>query len=97
MSATNYYVYYRVNPAKVEELRRAIVALFEAIARECGVQGRWLRRRDDPTTYMEVYEGIPDAAQFSARLASEIERLGFGRLLESGSTRHAEAFVAAED
>jgi len=26
------------------------------IERECGVRGRWMQRRDDATTYMEVYE-----------------------------------------
>ena len=97
MSATSYYVYYRVDPAKLAELRRAVTTLFEVIANECGTQGRWMRRRDDPTTYMEVYEGVGDGAKFEARLAAELERLGFARWLEKGSTRHVEAFVAAED
>jgi len=96
MSTSNYYVYYRVDPAKLDDLRRAVATLFESMARECGVQGRWMRRRDDPATYMEVYEGVSDAARFESHLPAEVERLGFTRWLERGSTRHTEAFVAAE-
>jgi hypothetical protein len=96
MSVTNYYVYYRVDPAKLVELRRAVMALFEVMAREFAVQGRWMRRRDDPTTYMEAYEGVSDAAKFESRLPEEAERLGFARWLERGSARHTESFVAAE-
>jgi hypothetical protein len=96
MSASNYYVYYRIDPARLEELRRSVATLFESIARDCGVQGRWMRRRDDPSTYMEVYEGVADAALFESRLLAEVDRLGFARSLEKGSTRHVECFVAAE-
>ena len=67
----NYYVYYKVDPERLPELRAARRALFRVIERECGVRGRWMRRRDDPTTYMEVYEGVKDTAQFEALLERE--------------------------
>jgi quinol monooxygenase YgiN len=60
----NYYVYYKVTPEQAAELRQAIGELFRKVHAECGVQGRWMRRRDDPATYMEVYEGVKDAAAF---------------------------------
>lgn len=60
----NYYVYYKVDPVRLDEVRAAVEGLFAAVERECGVRGRWMRRRDDPATYMEVYEGVADEAAF---------------------------------
>ena len=79
---TNYYVYYRVDPAQLEELRVAIERLFRSIERETGVRGRWMHRRDDPTTYMEVYEGVPDEKAFDAVLEREAAGLGVARKVE---------------
>ena len=78
----NYYVYYRVDPQRLAELRAAVEALFAAVERQCGVRGRWLHRRDDPTTYMEVYEGVADAAAFEALLEREGAGLGVQRRIE---------------
>jgi len=57
-------------------------ALFDRVERQCGVRGRWMRRRDDPTTYMEVYEGVKDEAAFEALLEGEGAKLGVPRRLE---------------
>ena len=78
----NYYVYYRLDPARVESSRAAVQSIFEAIERSLGVRGRWMRRRDDGTTFMEVYEGVQDAAAFEALLAAEGARLGVERKVE---------------
>jgi Domain of unknown function (DUF4936) len=83
----NYYVYYKVDPQRLAELRSQVESLFALIERECGVRGRWMHRRDDPTTYMEVYEGIDDAAAFEALL----ERAGAGL----GVQRRVERFICA--
>jgi hypothetical protein len=63
-------------------VRAGIERLFAAIERECGVRGRWMHRRDDPTTYMEVYEDVKDAARFEAVLAREGDKLGVQRRTE---------------
>ncbi|TMH85394.1 MAG: DUF4936 family protein [Betaproteobacteria bacterium] len=78
----NYYVYYKLDPERLGELRPAIEALFKAVEREFGVRGRWMRRRDDPATYMEVYEGIADEAAFEAMLGREGAKLGLPRKVE---------------
>jgi hypothetical protein len=47
-----------------------------------------MHRRDDPTTYMEVYEGVKNEAAFDAVLEREGAKLGLARRVER--------FIAAE-
>ncbi len=77
-----YYVYYKVDAARLEEVRRAVQAMFDVLERECGVRGRWMRRRDDAATYMEVYEGVRDDARFEALVEREGAKLGLQRRVE---------------
>lgn len=79
---TNYYVYYRVDPARLGTLRTEIETLFDTVRKETGVSGRWMRRRDDASTYMEVYEGVRDDRAFEALLEREAAMLGLERKLE---------------
>jgi uncharacterized protein DUF4936 len=78
----HYYVYYKLPPERFPELRGMVESLFQEIERQCGVRGRWMRRRDDPTTYMEVYEEVKDATAFEALLEREGAKLGVARKLE---------------
>ena len=79
---TNYYVYYRVDPARLHELRAGVEELFRVIERKTGICGKWMHRCDDPTTYMEVYEGVKDTAKFEAVLSRESAGLGLQRRTE---------------
>jgi len=71
-----------VDLARVAELRATVERLFAVLERECGVRGRWMHRRDDATTYMEVYEGVKNDAAFQAVLEREGAKLGVPRKLE---------------
>lgn len=95
MTRASLYVYYRVDPARHGELRDAVRALFAAASAH-GAHGRWMRRRDDPSTYMEVYADVGDVDALVAFIRQECERTGFARLLGDGGTRHDEIFVDAE-
>ncbi|HTP63267.1 MAG TPA: DUF4936 family protein [Burkholderiales bacterium] len=79
---TNYYVYYRVDAARADALRIEIHELLEKIQEQSGIRGRWMRRRDDPLTFMEVYEGVKDEAAFEALLEHESAKLGLQRKTE---------------
>ena len=79
---THYYVYYKVALADRTRVRAAVQDLFAAIEKRCGVRGRWMRRRDDPSTCMEVYEDVPDTAAFEALLEREGAKLGVQRTIE---------------
>ena len=84
---TSYYVYYRVEASRLPALRQAVERLFDTIEGATGVRGRWLRRRDEPTTYMEVYENVPEDRVFEALLEREAAGLAL--------RRHVERFVCA--
>ena len=68
--------------ARLGELRAHVERLFAAVERECGVRGRWMHRRDDPATYMEVYEDVKDEKRFEAVLERESARMGVQRRVE---------------
>ncbi|MGE5638917.1 MAG: DUF4936 family protein [Clostridia bacterium] len=78
----NYYVYYKLSEAQVRALSASVEKLFEKVRQKTGVQGRWIRRRDDPSTYMEVYEGVKDQAGFEALLEQESRGFGVERRVE---------------
>ena len=84
---TSYYIYYRVQADRVASLQDEVRNLFRVVEAATGVRGRWLRRRDEPATYMEVYEDVRDEEVFEALLGRESAKLGL--------ERHVERFVCA--
>jgi len=78
----NYYVYYKVSAAQLEQVRPRVQDLFRRTKLDFGVTGRWMRRRDDPTTYMEVYEDVGDEAAFEMLLEREAAKFGVPRKVE---------------
>ncbi|MGE0873959.1 MAG: DUF4936 family protein [Burkholderiales bacterium] len=92
---TNYYVYYKADLSRGDALQRVVAELFDAVKKETGLAGRWMRRRDDAATYMEVFEGVRDEAAFEELLAREATRLEFTQYLQPGGTRRVERFICA--
>jgi hypothetical protein len=78
----NYYVYYKVDQVRLAALRALVHELFQEIEKQTGVRGRWMHRRDDPLTYMEVYEDVKDEKAFEALLEREGAKLGVPRKVE---------------
>lgn len=89
----NYYVYYKLSPDGVGAARQAVRSVFGAVEKAFGVRGRWLRRRDDPSTYMEVYEGVQDEAAFEALIEREGARFGVPRVVEAFRNEPAENHI----
>ena len=89
------YVYYRVPQQTSAAVRAAVGRILEAVAALAGVRGRLLRRRDQPDTWMEVYEGIRDDAAFDRVLEAAVAGSGFAEA-SAGAARHAERFVPLE-
>ena len=87
-----YYIYYRVAAEQSQRARTVIASLQEDVRERTGIRGRLLHRRDDPATWMEIYEGISDEQAFSASLCAAVDRCGFSGVLASGSRRVTEVF-----
>ena len=87
----NYYIYYRVK-ADSAEWRANLRAMQSALARECGVEGELLRKTDEPVTWMEVYEGVRDAALFEAAMTRLLREYRVEENLSPGTLRHTERF-----
>ncbi len=89
------YTYYRINPQHRDALRAAVNGLFAAAARAYGVQGRWMQRKDDPDTFLEIYAEVENVDALASFLRRECQRSGFSGLLADGGARHEEIFVDA--
>jgi len=89
----SYYIYYRVPAENAARARAAVGAMQRELSEIAGIGGRLLRRRDDQTTWMEIYENVADAERFEAELGGLVERHGFAALLAPGSARKREVFL----
>ena len=87
---SSYYIYYRVPDEDAARVRGVVEELQRILAARTGVAGRLLCRQDDPQTWMEIYENVPDAEGFELLLQEELQRLGLDAL--PGSPRHTEIF-----
>jgi hypothetical protein len=87
------YVYFKTAPGA--DVAPPVRRMQAELAQLSGIQGRLMRRRDDASTWMEVYEGLADPERFEAMLADAVARHGLDALLRPGERRHAERFVDA--
>lgn len=92
MRSLNYYIYYRVPAGNAARALEAVGALQRELSEVTGIGGRLLRRRDDETTWMEIYDSVPDGTRFESKLAELVERHGILALLAPGSSRKQEIF-----
>lgn len=86
------YVYYRVDPAQARLAAERIDALLHRMAAHCSRPPRRMRRCDDPETWMEVYEGIADAAAFFAALRTAVQAIDCAAFMRG--ERRSECFSA---
>ena len=86
----SYYIYYRVaQPAQARTLVRDIQS---ALKSRTGIDARLLRKRDDPSTWMEIYEGVGDIDAFEQCLAAAVQATNFAAVLVTDGVRHMECF-----
>ncbi|HLW04197.1 MAG TPA: DUF4936 family protein [Azoarcus sp.] len=93
--AVDFYVYYRVHHADLEEAFERVHAMLADLEMQTGIRGRLMRRRDDDTTLMEVYPGVIDLETFERLLEEALDTHRIGELLAEGSGRHLERFICA--
>ncbi|MEO8202881.1 MAG: DUF4936 family protein [Betaproteobacteria bacterium] len=88
----HYYVYYKCDPRRMDELRPAVERLFQSVRAATGIAGQWQQRRDDATTFMEVYLDVPQTETFEPALEAAVAGSGFANL---GVQRVTEVFRCA--
>lgn len=88
----NYYIYYRVrdDDADTETQVRAMQA---RLACRSGVVGRLMKRRDDPRTWMEIYENVADDNAFEQQLARAVSEFEVEMFLAGDGRRVVECFT----
>ncbi len=92
MNTLHYYVYYKLDPARNAELRGVVEGIMQRVHAATGIRGEWQRRRDDPSTFMEIYSNVANADAFERALAVALGEAGFARL---GAQRVTEIFQCA--
>ncbi len=89
----NYYIYYRVAPSEATRVHAVVDAVQSALYRDTGVRGRLLRRDDDLSTWMEIYEDVADPREFELVLDRLLAERDFDGCVASDSRRHTERFT----
>jgi hypothetical protein len=87
------YVYYRIDPAHASVAAARVDALLGALAAHCRQPPRRLQRCDDPSTWMETYQGIADFAAFAAALGAAVQTYDCAAF--TLGERHLECFSRA--
>ena len=90
--AYSYYIYYKVVPAQAQSCETRVLELFSALKQSTSIAGRLLKKRSEPTLWMEVYENVRDDAKFELELAQAVAQLKLAECLQEGSTRRVECF-----
>ena len=94
MTPSHFYIWYPVRIGLEADLARTLYNLQSDVAERTGVAGRFLRKADDPWTWMEIYENVRDAGAFARVLEEAVERHGLARFVDDGGHRHPERFVS---
>lgn len=88
----SYYIYYRVAADRAPACAACVEALFSAVRRDAGIEGRLLTKRGEPLLWMEVYENIDDPPAFERALERASADSGIQQCLCADTARHVECF-----
>lgn len=91
--AWSYYIYYRVDAGQTAACGTAVQNLLAAVRAATGIQGRVLKKRNEPLLWMEIYEHVADESGFEWALAEAVAGSGINALLQAGNARHTECFA----
>ncbi len=89
----HYYIYYRVKDDDAAETETHIRAMQARLACRSSINGRLLKRRDDPSTWMEIYENVADSNNFEHQLARAVSEFDVDMFLTGDGRRVTECFV----
>lgn len=90
----HYYIYYRVSEKDADEAELLIRSMQARLACRSGVNGRLLKKRDEPGLWMEVYENVTDPQSFERLLKQAVDE--FDIALFADSPRRQECFTGEQ-
>lgn len=88
----HFYIYYRIRPEAAAAAHASVSQLTREVEKRTGVLGRLVRRMDDPTLWMEVYQNVADAEVFETALDAAARSSGVGSHLAADGARKTERF-----
>lgn len=86
----NVYVYYRLDPHRVNDAETQIRALMASMCCRCAVTALLLKKRGEPLLWMESYTGVEDPDAFGRELARAVDEHNVGVFTDA--ERHLECF-----
>ncbi len=90
----HYYIYYRVSEKEAVEAETLVRSMMARLGCRSGVTGRLLKKLDEPSLWMEVYEGVVDPQRFERLLNQAVDEFDVGMLIDG--MRHTECFTGEE-
>jgi len=91
-----YFIYYKVDLAQAAEAAASVNAALADIERTAGIRGRLMRRTDEPSTWMEVYDSVSSPETLERAIEAAVKEHALERFLKSGTRRMFEKFQPLE-
>ncbi|MFN3715441.1 MAG: DUF4936 family protein [Thiobacillus sp.] len=88
------YVYYRIRPDRTADALARASAQMRAMRAFCTLPPRIMQRCNDPSTWMEIYEGIADWTAFASAFDRATAESGLASCL--AGERHLECFLSRD-
>jgi len=88
----HFYVYYRIRSDAAAGAHASVARLSREVEQRTGVLGHLVRRMDDPTLWMEVYQNVADATAFAVVLNEAARNAGIAAHLAEDGARKTERF-----
>ncbi len=87
----HYYIYYRVAEHNADEAELLIRSMQARLACRSGINGRLLKKRDEPGLWMEIYEKVADPQAFERLLSQAVDEFDIALFMDGA--RHQECFI----
>jgi hypothetical protein len=88
----HFYVYYRIRSDAAAGAHASVGRLTRDVEQRTGILGHLVRRMDDPTLWMEVYQNVADATAFEAVLNEAARNAGIDAHITEDGARKIERF-----
>lgn len=79
----HYYIYYRVSGGNVADAEVAVRAMQARLACRSGIHGQLLKKHDDPSMWMEVYEQVANPERFERMLQQAVDEYDLDMFTET--------------